>query len=278
MNRVFAGMFVGWAGFLIAGVALADSPAVKVVTDTIPDTTVSFDMVQLPAGEVTIKDKDGKDKTIKLKAFAIEKFETRWDEFDVPFFGLDLEKLPDKEQKAKRTEVLDAMLHPSPKPFMPPDKGWGRKGSPVLSLNLLAVENYIAWLNKKTGKKYRLPTEAEWEYACRAGGPPVKMDPKELKDYAWFANNANDTTHPSGEKKPNAWGIYDMLGNVSEWVKRADGSPTTAGGSYMHDADDVHSGAREDYDKKWNARDPNLPASKLWLTDGPAGFRLVRED
>ncbi|MCI5149721.1 MAG: formylglycine-generating enzyme family protein [Candidatus Electrothrix sp. MAN1_4] len=102
----------------------------------------------------------------------------------------------------------------------PIDNGWGRGRRPVVDVSWQDANNYCDWLSMMTGRPYRLPTEAEWEYACRAGTEAVYFfgnNAKLLHEYAWYADNAGSITHPVGKKKPNGWGLYDLYGNVWEW-------------------------------------------------------------
>jgi formylglycine-generating enzyme required for sulfatase activity len=102
----------------------------------------------------------------------------------------------------------------------PADNDWGRGRRPVVDVSWQDANSYCDWLSMVTGRPYRLPTEAEWEYACRAGSETVYFfgnDARLLGEYAWYADNAGNMTHPVGRKNPNEWGFYDMYGNVWEW-------------------------------------------------------------
>ena len=102
----------------------------------------------------------------------------------------------------------------------PSDEGWGRGKRPVINVSGNDATAYCEWLSLETNETYRLPTEAEWEYACRAGTTTKWSfgdDEKALKEYAWYNENSKNKTHPVGELKPNDWGLYDMYGNVWEW-------------------------------------------------------------
>jgi formylglycine-generating enzyme required for sulfatase activity len=179
---------------------------------------------------------------------------------------------------------------------------------PAVTMSQYAAKQYTKWLSGLSGQFYRLPTEAEWEYACRAGSATAYSfgdDAKQLGDFAWFYDNASETTHPVGKKKPNAWGLFDMHGNVAEWVldayaaegykkfagkprkwSEAIGWPTelfprvVRGGSWDSDAAACRSAARAgSNDDEWRSEDPNYPQSPWWFTSGPAlgvGFRVIR--
>jgi formylglycine-generating enzyme required for sulfatase activity len=137
-------------------------------------------------------------------------------------------------------------------------------------------------LSKLTEKKFRLPTEAEWEFACRAGDPPIALNPKPLGDIAWFAGNSDDKPHAVGKKRPNSWGLYDMLGNVGEYVIRdsRDDKGLIAGGTWSDEAGDVQSTSREPYSPKWQKTDPQDPPSTAWFYYDlhRIGFRVVMEE
>ena len=248
---------------LCAGIARAEAP--KAYTQEIPGTLVKFDMVPIPAGEITMPDpdKEGATKKIKVGPLYISKTETTWDAYDAYRLGsLDKVKLVDK----------DAASAPS-NPYGAVDCGFGHKGFPVINVTYLGAQSYCKWLSEKTGHKYRLPTEAEWEYACRAG--TAEPTAEQIKACAvTFA----EKTCAVGSKQANAWGLHDMLGNVAEWCVDLKGKPVVCGGSFMDLPAKVKPSARKYQTDAWQANDPQDPKSKWWLSDGSfVGFRVVRE-
>jgi formylglycine-generating enzyme required for sulfatase activity len=165
----------------------------------------------------------------------------------------------------------------------PNDQGWGRGRRPVINVSWDDAVAYCAWLSQQTGRSYRLPTEAEWEYACRAGSKThwcFGDEEKDLGEHAWYRKNAESKTHPVGEKQPNPWGLYDMHGNVWEWCLDSQRAYTAAaatdpvgptdagasrvlrGGSWRYFARNVRSACR-------SANDPGDRGNSL-------GFRCAR--
>lgn len=245
----------------------------KAYTEDLSKFLVKFEMLPVPEGSIDMPDpkNPGTTAPVKIKRIWMSKTEVLWDLYDIYAFRLD----QTDEEKAQN---LDAKSRPS-KPYGAPDRGFGHQGYPALSMHLNAAKEFCKWLSAKTGKKYRLPTEAEWEYASRAGGPAQKLEGSDLEAVAWFWDNSDDKTHPAGQLKPNTWGFVDMLGNVAEWVITEDEKGAVAGGSWRDKAPKVHPGAREPFHPDWQAQDAHTPKSIWWLSDGPhIGMRLVREE
>jgi formylglycine-generating enzyme required for sulfatase activity len=237
--------------------------AIKAERETIPGTVVSFEMVPVPGGTVTILG-----KPVSVEPFAIGRTEVTWDMYDVFALGLD---------DAKDQKGADAVSRPS-QPYGAPDYGWGHSGFAAISIARQGAEEFCVWLSKKTGKTYRLPTEAEWAHAAAlaAGSAPLSSDRRD--NLAWHSGNSEAKAHPVAKKQPDALGLYDLFGNAAEWVTTDDGTFVTRGGSFRDPAERVGPDARAVQDDSWQERDPQLPKSRWWLSDGPfVGFRIVRK-
>jgi formylglycine-generating enzyme required for sulfatase activity len=232
--------------------------------ESIPGTLVTFEMVHVPGGSVTI---DGKATTVA--PFYIGKTEVTWDMYDVFALGLD---------KPKEQGRGDAIARPS-QPYGAPDYGWGHAGYAVISVTRAAAEAFATWLSGKTGKKYRLPTEAEWLQAAQLAVGKEQLGASRRDALAWHRDNASGKTHPVASKSSDALGLFDLFGNAAEWVTTTDDTLVTRGGSFRDPPDKIRPDARAIQDPSWNERDPQLPKSRWWLSDGPfVGFRLVRSD
>ena len=230
-------------------------------------------------------------KKITVSPFWMGAFEITHDQFNAFY----------KDEETSQGSKVDAVTRPTAQYI---DLSWnmGKDGGyPANSMSVDAAMMFCRWLFQKTGKFYRLPTEAEWEYACRAGTTTTYFfgnDASKLSQFAWFKSNSNNKYQKVGTKKPNPWGFYDILGNLAEWtmdqydadylknvhddesdkiiLPKSRYPRSSRGGSYMDDAKKLASASRQFSDVAWNKRDPQLPKSRWWLTDGMfMGFRIV---
>lgn len=218
----------------------------------------TFKMVQIGGGQIV---REG--KLVEVKPFWIGETEVTWDVFDIFAWRLDLTE----EEKGAG---VDAKSRPS-RPYGAPDRGFGHAGFAALGMTSDCAKVFCEWLSKKTGKKYRLPTEAEWLIAAQ-------QNPENREESAWFWDNSESQTQKVATKKPNGNGLYDMFGNTSEWVIDPTGEAVAVGGNYLTKRNDLGVTAKMRFDPKWQERDAQLPKSKWWLSDGPfIGMRLVCE-
>jgi formylglycine-generating enzyme required for sulfatase activity len=269
-------------------------------TVTIPNTTVTYNMVPVPAGEFMMgsagpdaKPDEQPQHKVRIDAFWMQAHEVTWDAYLMFMFA------DQAKETQSRDALVDALSRPTA-PYVEMSFGRGLNGFPAISMTQHAANKFAEWLSAKTGEYYRLPTEAEWEYACRAGSSNP-IDRAQLADYAWYLKNSPNppstagTYHKVGTKKPNAWGLYDLLGNVMEWtldqyapytaaaqenpsVKSKTSYPhAVRGGSWNDDETRVSCTARVASDPSWKKQDPQLPKSIWYMTDAQwLGFRLIR--
>jgi formylglycine-generating enzyme required for sulfatase activity len=301
----------------VEGASAGSEQEMRAYVDSILGSAVSFRMQPIaggefsmgsPAAEAQRKADEGPVRRVAIAPFWMGACEVTWDEYEL--FMLRKDK-PSGEQAAQpegaaQDAWADAVTRPTP-PYVPMDFNMGVKGFPAISMTQFAAKQYTKWLSMKTGRFYRLPTEAEWEYACRAGSASTFAfgdSAEELYVYAWFYGNSDDAYHPVGSKKPNAFGLFDMHGNVAEWVLDGYGPESYAmdnpikdapqwanpvnwpkkeyprvvrGGSWDDDAEGLRSAARRGSSPSWKMMDPQLPKSIWYLTNAQTvGFRLVR--
>ncbi|MBX3097066.1 MAG: SUMF1/EgtB/PvdO family nonheme iron enzyme [Fimbriimonadaceae bacterium] len=229
------------------------------LVEKLPDHLVEWKMIHVPGGKINIRGTE-----VEVKPFYIMETEVTWNLYDIYYLRLDM---TDDQRAANH----DASLRPS-RPYGAVDRGFGHNGYPAIGMAGHAAGVFAEWLTGKMSHPYRIPTEAEWEFAARAN---VEV-PVALAEYAVFWDNSDDKTAPVKGKKPNAWGIYDTLGNASEWAVGLDGVLTTCGGNFLTEGSKLSPSFREPYTVKWQERDPQQPKSKWWLSDGPqVGLRLV---
>ncbi len=277
-------------------------------TEQIPGSGVTFRMIALPGGTFTmgspedepLRNPDETRREVSVDSIFIAEVEVTWDEY-MEFYRQTASegRSTDTEGSRLKKADVDAVSGATP-PYGKPDQNWGMGQRPAISMSYHAAETYCRWLSQVTGKKYRLPTEAEWEYACRAGtetpyffgGDPVKYDRKGLfsgkpdtsviNTYVIYRGNSRSKTQEPSAVKANPWGIKNMSGNVAEFCSdlyEGTGEHVIRGGSYRDGAAGVRSAAR-DYTRtaEWLKTDPQMPKSIWWYSDCFfVGFRVVME-
>lgn len=239
---------------------------------------------------------------VKVSDFWMGKYELTWDEYELWMINLDKDNREYKKLEPTKADALsDAVTKPTA-PYTDMTFGMGKSGHPAICMTQLSAKMYCMWLSARTGKFYRLPTEAEWEFACKAGTDTAYSfgdDAKELSNHSWHVSNSRFKYQKIGQKSPNPFGLYDMHGNVWEWVldqfvPPADKAPkgvlqnpvvapntlyprVVKGGSWDDGAVSHRSAGRMGSEEAWKQQDPQIPKSVWYHTDAIfVGFRVVR--
>ena len=215
-------------------------------TEMIPGTSINFNMIAIPGGTFTIgspesesyrRKDEGPQKKVFVDSFWMEEWEVTWDEYEIFLKEAGVQgRTEDQYYALNQSGMIDAVTGPTP-PYGNPDQGWGKGNRPAITMSHFAAQKYCQWLSLKTGKRYRLPTEAEWEYACRAGNStpyffnsePEQMSEKRLwnrifgmdttviNKFVIYSLNSQGKTHLPRSVKANPFGLLHMLGNVREF-------------------------------------------------------------
>ena len=297
--------------FLFSLVFLGFGPEEKGYIQNIPGTPEVIEMAFIPGGTFSMGSPkseqghfgdEGPQHLVEVDSFWMGKFEITWDLYEL-FISRGIDKKRPATVSGKEVDIDVAAVSGATQPYTEMSFGMGVEGYPAICMTQLAAVKFCEWLSAMTGNFYRLPTEAEWEYACRAGTKTACSfgdNPSYLDIYAWHEGNSGGAYHKVGQKEPNPWGLYDMHGNVSEWTldqyvptvyntrkrKTVDNplqTPTKTyprvvrGGAWSDKPNRLRSAARRPSSKKWKKRDPQIPKSLWWHTDAPfVGFRVVR--
>ncbi|MCS5584835.1 MAG: formylglycine-generating enzyme family protein, partial [Pseudomonadales bacterium] len=220
-----------------APIAIADSKAttqaeMKPYGEVIEHTRVKIEMLPIPGGKFVMGSPtteqhrnadEGPQREVTIDPFWMAKTEVTWNAYEIWMSDIDIQIREVYGKKANQRDLLaDPLTISKPTaPYTDMTFGMGKRAYPAICMTQHAARTFCEWLSAKTGRYYRLPTEAEWEYACRAGTTTAYSfgeDSKKLGEYAWHWENAGEQYQKVGRKLPNPWGLHDMHGNVAEWV------------------------------------------------------------
>ena len=307
--------------FLKNPVPLTDSEAtteaeMKTYVEKIPGTEQTFKMIPIKGGKFKMGSPDseegrledeGPQIEVEVRPFWMEEHETTWKEFEqfaLKYLRRNRKGTDNLKDHERNADAMAAPTNPWDIGVISHDNA-GKPGYPASGMTLFCAQTYCKWLTIITGRYYRLPTEAEWEYACRAGSTTAYSfgkDDTDLEDYAWWFLNSDGRSQKVKTKEPNAWGLFDMHGNLSEWVLEQHAEDTYSnrkpgsfaapvkppvgkyfgqiarGGSCDDDTSaNLRSARRLKATAKWKEQDPQFPQSIWWVTDAAfVGFRVVR--